>query len=236
MNRIHLTANPDTHYVFHMLAVARCGLDGAYGAKYRDACPSEDLAVLKRYEPFLTVAVGEHVGALHGLMVGTPARGRQCAKQYYEQLLQWLDDAERSRGPLPLIEPAREMASVMIRHYDRYVREIWPGDRQAVEAYAAQLQSRFEASRFTGRAEAEVGRAFPQARFDVLLAAPIEGGAEPLDLSGEQQVFGISQSPEDALRRIGRAYIRALLPAAPQDQADPQAATEEILERCLKKA
>ena len=87
MNKVRFAANKDTNFVFHMLSVARCGYDNAYGERYRREYPEEDLAVFKENEPLLTVCGGEHCGALHGLMVSVPACAETSAKEYYAELI-----------------------------------------------------------------------------------------------------------------------------------------------------
>lgn len=55
MNKIHFAANADTNYVYHMLSAARCGYDNAYGERYREHYPMEELSVFRQYEDELTV-------------------------------------------------------------------------------------------------------------------------------------------------------------------------------------
>ena len=52
MNKIRFDANMDTNYVFHMLSVAKCGYDNAYGEFYRDLYPAEDWQCLKKTRSF----------------------------------------------------------------------------------------------------------------------------------------------------------------------------------------
>ena len=77
MNKIKFAANKDTNYVFHMLSVARCGYDNAYGEKYRRHYAEEDLMVISQNRELLTVCGGEHCGELFWLMVSEAA----CAKR-----------------------------------------------------------------------------------------------------------------------------------------------------------
>ena len=43
MNKILFSADPDINYVFHMLSVAKCGYDNAYGEKCRGRYDSADM-------------------------------------------------------------------------------------------------------------------------------------------------------------------------------------------------
>ena len=62
MNKILFSADPDINYVFHMLSVAKCGYDNAYGEKYRGRYDPADLKCIKDQELHLTVRGGEHCG------------------------------------------------------------------------------------------------------------------------------------------------------------------------------
>ena len=57
MNKIKFTANKDTNFVFHMLSVARCGYDNAYGEAYRKYYPEEDLTVISQSRELLAVNI-----------------------------------------------------------------------------------------------------------------------------------------------------------------------------------
>ncbi|MDE6709752.1 MAG: hypothetical protein K2J76_04605, partial [Oscillospiraceae bacterium] len=72
MNKIKFAANKDTNYVFHMLSVAKCGYDNAYGERYRCQYPQDELDILKRNEDLITVCGGEYCGCLYGLLVAEP--------------------------------------------------------------------------------------------------------------------------------------------------------------------
>ena len=87
MNKILFSADPDINYVFHMLSVAKCGYDNAYGEKYRGRYDYADLKCIKDHEFHLTVRGGEHCGDWYGPMVCEPARSGLTAKQYYVETI-----------------------------------------------------------------------------------------------------------------------------------------------------
>ena len=75
------------NYVYHMLSVAKCGYDNAYGEKYRTDHDPCDLQVLKRRESHITVKGGEHCGELYGICISIPASlDEDILKAYYEAL------------------------------------------------------------------------------------------------------------------------------------------------------
>ena len=112
MNKILFSADPDINYVFHMLSVAKCGYDNAYGEKYRGRYDSADMKCIKDHEFHLTVRDsadmkcikdhefhltvrgGEHCGDWYGPMVCEPARSGLTAKQYYMETIAWIESGK----------------------------------------------------------------------------------------------------------------------------------------------
>ncbi len=218
MNTLRFIANPDTNYVFHMLSVARVGYDNAYGARFRNDYPAEDLAVLKSYEDLLTVRGGEHCGALYYMMVSLPACAEQSAKEFYTDLL---DVA--INGPVPpeaeVYQPiVADICRVMIRHYDDYVARIWPGQEADIRRYIPQVEARFASSDFTARAVELVGCGLPGETFTATMVTSVENGAEAIDISKELDVFGTVRNPVDAFYFIGHEFIIYLLKTALKDE------------------
>lgn len=218
MNTLRFIANPDTNYVFHMLSVAKVGYDNAYGEHFRGDYPAEDLAVLKSYEDMLTVRGGEHCGALYYMMVILPACAEQSAKEYYVALLD-----EAINGPVPpeaeVYRPiVADICRVMIRHYDDYVARIWPGQEAEIRRYIPLVEERFAASDFAARAVDVVGFGLPGNGFTATLVTSVENGAEAIDISPEQDVFGIVRDPIDAFYFIGHEFIIYLLKNALKDE------------------
>ena len=218
MNTLRFIANPDTNYVFHMLSVARVGYDNAYGARFHNDYPEEDLAVLKSYEDLLTVRGGEHCGALYYMMVTLPACAEQSAKEYYTDLLD-----EAINGPVPpeaeVYRPiVADICRVMIRHYDDYVARIWPGQEADIRRYIPQVEARFASSDFTARAVELVGCGLPGETFTATMVTSVENGAEAIDISKQLDVFGIVRNPVDAFYFIGHEFIIYLLKNALKDE------------------
>ena len=73
MSKIAAFYCKNTSYIYHMLSVAKCGYDNAYGDRYGAYHDAGDLKTLKGWEDLLSVSGGEHCGALYGLCVGIPA-------------------------------------------------------------------------------------------------------------------------------------------------------------------
>lgn len=231
MTQLRFTANADTNYVYHMLSVARCGYDNAYGERFRADYPAEDLAIIKSYEDMLTVRGGEHCGALYYMMVVLPACAEQSAKEYYTALL---DQAEN--GPVPpegeVYRPiVAEVCRVLIRHYDDYIIRIWPEQEADIRRYIPQVEAQFSGSGFADRAIQLVGCSLPGESFTATMVTSVENGAEAIDISPELDVFGIVRDPEDAFWFIGHEFIIYLLKnALREDNAFRSFATWPITE------
>lgn len=240
MNSIRFAANPDTNYVYHMLSVARCSYDNAYGARFRPDYPPEDLAALKAHEDMITVRGGEHCGALYHMMVTVPARAEQSAKAFYTDLLD-----EAVNGPVPpeaeVYRPiVADICRVMIRHYDDYIVRIWPEQENAIRRYIPLVEEQFAQSHFADRAVDLLGCHLPGNNFTATMVTSVENGAEAIDISPELDVFGIVRNPEDAFWFIGHEFIIYLLKTALKDENAFQSfatwpVTEGLAEYYLKK-
>lgn len=242
MNKIQMVKNRETNFVYHMLSVARCGYDNAYGHKHRQAYPAQILAMMKRHERLITVSGGEHCGALYGLLVGAPAMGKSSAKAFYQEIVRQADQGEAPEYYVEngLVAPAREIAAAMADCYDHYVQNVWPEDAQAIQAHIDATMPLFISSGFTARAEEAVGCALPVERFYATMVASVEKGPEAIDISEDQDVFGITRSPEDAFFFIGHEFIIYLLKhALRQEDAfqsfDTWLLTEGLAEYYLKR-
>lgn len=240
MDMLRFAANPDTNFVFHMLSVARVGYDNAYGARFRGDYPAEDLVVLKSYEDMLTVRGGEHWGELYYMMVVLPACAEQSAKEYYTALLD-----EAINGPVPpeaeVYRPiVADICRVMLRHYDDYIAHIWPEQEADIRRYIPQVEDKFASSDFTARAVDMVGCGLLGENFTATMVTSVENGAEGIDISREQDVFGIVRDPVDAFYFIGHEFIIYLLKNALKDEDAFQSfatwpVTEGLAEYYLKR-
>ena len=211
MNKIQFSANKDTNYVFHMLSVSKCGYDNAYGDYYAPLYPKEDLTVLKTHEKLITVCGGEHCGALYDIFVCGAACAKSSSKDYYTELIY---KAANNDIPIALSEHKEiicQLASVMIKHYDYYIENIWSAEQDKITQYIPTVQHLFEDSNFTEKAEAAVGSILPHEFFTATLVTSVENGAEAIDISDEQDVFGIERTPMDAFYLIGHEFIIYLL-------------------------
>ena len=151
MNKIKFTANKDTNYIFHMLSVAECGYDNAYGEYYRSRYLEKDLMVLKSNEKLLTVSGGEHCGALYAVMVSEPACAEVSAKKYYYSIINFEKkvingSASDITDPIKIQYAERiiSIAEIMVKYYDDYFENIWQDEKNKIENYIPQLQIAFK--------------------------------------------------------------------------------------------
>ncbi len=240
MNKIRFTANKDTNYVFHMLSVSKCGYDNAYGEKYKKFYPMQDLQILTDNKELLTVCGGSHLGALYGLMVCESACGYVSAKEYYNELLGQIETNGLEEQFFAYTEVIKAVSEVMIKHYDYYIDNIWPMEQERINAYIPQLEEYFRNSEFTETAEKLVGCKLPNDFFTVTFVSSVENGAEAIDISKEQDLFGIERSLMDAVYFIGHEFIIYLLFEALKNEDafrgfDTWSKTEGLAEFYLKK-
>lgn len=233
MYKIQMKADKDTNYVFHMLSVARCGYDNAYGERYRKLYPKEDIDTIKENEELLTVCGGQHCGELYGCMVAGPACGNIPAKEYYSGLIGMTENGQAPANFLKFsmednnrisadfhkyAETVRRISAVMVRHYDHYIRKIWPEEEKKIQAYIPRVLPLFEEKCFTDKAEELVGCSLPGRFFTAMMVTSVANGAEAIDISDEQDVFGIERDPVDAFYFIGHEFIIYLLLRALKDE------------------
>lgn len=239
MNKIRLIADRETSFVYHVLSVARCGYDNAYGEKYRPDYPAAVLETLKKHQRLITVSGGEHCGALYGLMVGLPAQGKSTAQDFYREIVRQVNAGEVPEWGRPYASAAKEIAEAMLACYDHYVQAIWPEDQRKIEAYISQVSPLFENSDFTQKAEAAVGCALPVDQFSAVLVPSIQHGPEAIDISEDRDVFGIGRDPQDAFLFIGHEFLIYLLKSALRDEDafrrfDTWRLTEALADHYLK--
>ena len=197
--------------MYHMLSVAKCGYDNDYGRKYRGLYAEEDLQVLKAHESMITVSGGEHCGELYGLLVVEPAQAKVTAKEYYESLLTMIAEdtvPEEGRKYISVVEP---IAKIMIKYYDSYAETIWPVEKEAIEAYIPQVQAAFDENHFTEQAEATAELTLQSEFFIATMVNSIQDGAEAINISEEQDVFGITRTVRDSVYFIAHEFIIFLL-------------------------
>ena len=217
MNKIRLSADPEINYIFHMLSVAKCGYDNAYGEKYRGRYDPADLKCIKDQELHLTVRGGEYCGDWYGPMVCEPARSGLTAKEYYAETIAWIESGNLDL-PDDTLASINCVCRVMIRYYDDFVENIWPAEKNRITEYIDALRMAFEESDFTSKAEALAGVSLPSPWFTAALVSSIEGGAEAIDITDTQDVFGIGRSAEAEKAFISHEFIIYLLKAALKDE------------------
>lgn len=211
MNKIRFNANKDTNYVFHMLSVSKCGYDNAYGKHYAPLYPQEDLAVLKENEELITVCGGQHCGALYGILICEAALAKPSAKDYYIELMHKVTGNDTPHDLLKYSQTICQIATVMIKHYDYFVENIWKIEQAKINAYIPAVQQLFDDSDFTEKAEQAVGSKLPRGYFTATLVTSVENGAEAIDISDDHDVFGIARTPLDAFYFIAHEFIIYLL-------------------------
>ena len=213
MNKIKTKVNKDTNYIFHMLSAARCGYDNSYGERYRSLHKAEDLNILKKYEELITVKGGEHCGKLYSLLVAVPACGKCSAKEYYTNILS-LFQAEPTHDSISeyigFKTPVMEIAAVMAENYDVY-ESVWEKTEKELVKYAEQVEAMFTGSGFTEKCEKLVGQVLKTEYFYAAFTNSVAYGPEAIDISEEQDMFGIDRTPEDAFYFIGHEFIIYLL-------------------------
>ncbi len=217
MNKILFSADPEISYIFHMLSVSKCGYDNAYGEKYRGRYDPADLKCLKDQELHLTVRGGEHCGDWYGPMVCEPVRAGMAAKDYYNETIAWIISGNLDL-PGDTLDSIIRVCRVMISHYDDYMENIWPAERDAITEHIEKVRMLFDGSDFTDKAETAVGVSLPPPWFTAALVSSIEGGAQAIDITASQDVFGTDLSPETAKALISHEFIIYLLKIALKDE------------------
>lgn len=247
MNRIKLVANRETNYIYHMLSVAKCGYDNEYGKQYRNRYELKDLNILKVHEDLITVCGGEHCGLLYGILVGEPACAKGSAKEYYLSLIDIGTAIKNGNVPdgisqegIKYTDTILSISEVMVKYYDDYIENIWESEERKIRQYMPRLQDYFERTAFTEKAEALVGCHLRSEWFSATLVTSVAGGAEAIDISESQDVFGIERDIWDTFCFIGHEYIIYLLFDALADEnafktLETWALTEGLAEYYLQK-
>lgn len=130
---------------------------------------------------------------------------------------------------------------VMIKYYSDYIQYIWPEESERIDRCIGRLSVPFGEIDLALLAENAVGTVLPHDVFSVCFVSSVQGGAEAIDISDTQDVFGIGRSPEDAIRFIGHEFIIDLLKHALRNEnAFEEECTWPVTERMadyyLKKA
>lgn len=215
-----------------MLSVSKCGYDNSYGEKYRSRYYAGDLKCLKDQERHLTVCGGEYCGDWYGPMVCEPAKVEMSAKEYYAETIAWIE-ADNLKLPKDELDSIIRVCRVMIRCYDDYMDNIWPTEKKRIDEYIDAMCTVFAESDFTERAEKLVGVSLNPPGFTAALVSSVEGGAQAIDITDTQDVFGIDRSAEAEKIFISHEFIIYLLKIALKDEYDDQSSENWTLKEGL---
>lgn len=238
MNKIKTKVSRETNYIYHMLSVAKCGYDNEYGNKYLSKHLPEDLKILKENESLITVRGGEHCGELYHWLVSVPASLSIEATLYYESLGHLFrtgnidENIKQYESVYKLFLPTNEpnftdivcdfynfyikfdvivpICEVMIRNYSIYCNEIWEATKQELFQYAKDIEDIFNKNGFSQKLEQIMNEKL-KTEFIATFCNSLDGGAEAIDISESQDVFGIGRNYEWAVKFISHEFIIYLL-------------------------
>ncbi len=221
MSKIAVKVSIEANYIYHMLSVSKCGYDNEYGEKYKSFHNPGDLSILKENESLLTVCGGQHIGKLYfEVIVGRPAQGKNEVKKYYHDLYEVFRGEKNSSDCFEAAylkkkyekyaERIIAISAVMRDNYDRYAEHIWPEVRERIEAYGKAFQAYVEGMQFTEKAEKLVGVCLKK-QFVPVLCEGLYCGAEAVDITDEQDIFGIERPIEDEFMFVAHEFIIYLL-------------------------
>ena len=241
MNKIKTKVSRETNYIYHMLSVAKCGYDNDYGRKYASYHSSADLKILKDNETHITVAGGEHIGKLYGFFIAAPASLDTEARLFYEAvshlfkfnntednvkkymeiyknftdneewLLKFLQEIYSEH--IDCRESIIAICDVMERNYPVYCNDIWEESKQELLPYAKNVEDIFNKNGVSAKLE-EITNETLKTDFIATFCNSISNGAEAIDISENQDVFGIGRDYEWAVIFISHEYIIYLLKQA----------------------
>jgi len=239
MGKIRTKAGLDANFVYHMLSVAKCGYDNDYGREYRGLHAQADLDILKANERSITVAGGEHCGELYWHFVSIPASLDSPAIDYYRSLGDLFRDGDaekNARAYMPLYSSflpgdegavtqavkymlekyahldreIAEMSGAMERNYEIYRSRVWEKTRKELARYCEGVQALFDSDDVAARLEALAGARLENA-FVASFCNSIDGGAEAIDVSKDQDIFGVGRSHEQAKDFICHEFVIYIL-------------------------
>lgn len=142
--KIIVTVTENSNYVYHMLSVAKCGYDNAYGDKYKELYSKEDLAILRENASAITVVGGEHEGSLYTPLIADAAAldDSESIVDYYRSIIENAERIARDHGEQK--ETVESLANVFIKCYEIYNEKVWPSDKEKAEAQVALFQQKFD--------------------------------------------------------------------------------------------
>lgn len=213
-----------------MLSVSKCGYDNDYGRKYESYHPVRDLAKLKELEKFITVKGGEYSGALYYLLVCLPAsmKNNEGALLYYKVVKDLFSYQGVEKNRLEALEDARidwfqffseslnnymsisgiiiKICDIMIRNYNVYSDVVWKESRVLLNNYSRDVNFSLNRLKISEKWHSFFRPTFLQDKFEVILCQGLENGPEAIDISQNQDVFGIDRSIEMQTAFISHEY------------------------------
>jgi hypothetical protein len=200
------------------MSVSKCGYDNSYGETYRIYHNEDDLKALNQYARLLTVCGGVYIGELYCLLVISPACAEQTAIEYYSEIYDLFYSADDSKDVVRQYKKYRneicDISRIMKSNYTIYTEKIWPVSEPVITEYAKAIEMKFNDHNFSEQAEKLVGEKFKFDAFYATMCNSLAYGAEAIDISDNQDVFGIDRSFEDAFYFIGHEFIIYLLKQA----------------------
>lgn len=228
MSKIKTKVSREANFIYHMLSVSKCGYDNEYGQKYSSMHKADDLKILKDNEKMITVKGGEHVGELYTFFVAIPASLDAEAAGYYkslknifeagdidENLNQYVSlysellytDLDKTTEIFMRLKPQLlAMSNIMISNYDIYCSKIWEKSREELQAYSNGIQKAFENDNICSKLEKLTGISLGY-DFIASFCNSLSGGAEAIDISNTQDIFGIGRNYEWAKKFISHEYV-----------------------------
>ena len=238
MNKIKTKVSRETNFIYHMLSVAKCGYDNEYGDKFASLHASDDLKILKGNESLITVAGGEHCGELYWYLVSVPASLDVEAMSYYQSLAHLfrtgnIEVSVKQYGSVyQLFLSANEpdfaesvqdfynyykgflaivpLCDVMIRNYPIYCNKVWDETQKELLLYAKDIADIFNENGLSEKLE-NITKERLKSEFIATFCNSLDGGAEAIDISEDQDVFGIGRDYEWAVKFISHEFVIYLL-------------------------
>jgi len=228
-NKIKPSVSREAGYVYHMLSCAKCGYDNSYGKQFAPLHNNDNMKTLNEHEKLITVKGGEHFGQLYWLLVCLPASLNSLADKFYQTLYFLFhskgvyDDGikffaaygfENMKDVYSKWEiydnEIVSISKIMMENYHIYVNNIWNDVYPKLFFYAEQVKKAFEENMVSVKFDELMGIT-PTEAFYPIFCDSLEGGAEAIDLSKNQHVFGIGRDVETTVQFVSHEYVIYLL-------------------------
>jgi hypothetical protein len=198
LKRVIFTTRLVPNFLWHMLAVAKIGYDSDYSDKWRHTISEQDLLLLQSHRPLLKFGEGSG-GALSAFFAMLPAwlplETQSDLRNYFTALdrtlqarslqpiadsfpqADWTDRFLRedlAHWDFPddtsfLRSASSDIASMYLRHFDRYLTDIWPTALPSLESRARQLQEHFDRTDYIAAWENLLGLTFASPQYEMVV-------------------------------------------------------------------